>query len=632
MKKVSIQVTGKKQGLIHPNLFAHNLEHTRSCIAGGLSAQMLRNRKFAGKSACASGEAAEWYRIGANDVFLTLNRFDPYVRHYRTDPQERRNELNTQTIQNPVAGQEAGVGQERIYLQKGLSYEVRSVLKGRGDSDIACCVRLISGCGRRVYWQGKISLPQNEWHTSRFTFTAPMEDTQARFEVVFTDRGEVNIGVVSLMPANNFRGLRPDVIGQLREIGATVLRWPGGNFAGEYRWKDGLLDVDMRGAQRSFREIETHPHTHGFDFHEMNIDDFVAVCREVGAEPYVTINLAWDSPEECAEFVEYCNGAANSEWGSVRAERGYPDPYNIVFWSLGNEFGLGHMEGPNTPEAYTEKAHACARAMHEKDPRLVLFASGSYNPEFDYTPWLEKSLPGLSDEIEYISYHNYVPRLFEGGIDFVTEDGLRKSYDTITNAPAKCLESLWALRDALSQGGERERAVKISYDEWNLYFAWYHDPGTMEGLYTGLMLEMFCKNYQALNMPMVMYFQPINEGAILVSPYASELTANGQIFSLMKDHAGQQLVESSSSCEQVHCLASLNEKTGEVVVTLINKSYDEECDLTLEGENHIYGVQTYTAEALTHGSRFTVRKSNKGSKSFQLPARTIVQFLLRAED
>lgn len=627
MKQVSVHVTQKQQGEIHPHLFAHNLEHTRSCIAGGLSAQMLRNRKFAGKSACASGEAAEWYRIGGKSVYLGLNRYDAYVRHYVVNPRERRNELNAQTIQNPVAGQEAGVGQGALFLKQGVGYEVRAVLKGRAQEPIRCTVRLVSGCGRCIYWQAQIALPNNEWHASTFTFTAPADDTQARFEVVFADRGEVNVGVVSLMPADNFRGLRADVIEQLKEIGASVLRWPGGNFAGEYRWKDGLLDVDMRGALKSFREIETQPHTHGFDFHEMNIDDFIAVCREVGAKPYVTINLAWDSPQDCAEFVEYCNGSPDSEWGGIRASRGYPEPYDVIFWSLGNEFGLGHMEGPNTPEAYTQKANACAKAMHEKDPRLVLFASGSYNPEFNYAPWLEKSLPGLSDEIEYISYHNYVPRLFEGGVDFVTDEGLRQSYETITNAADKCLDSLWELRNAMNKGCERERAIKISYDEWNLYFAWYHDPGTMEGLYTGLMLEMFCKNYQALNMPMVMYFQPINEGAILVKPYCSELTANGQIFALMKAHAGQQRVEAWTSCESLHCLASMDGE--QTLVTLINKSYDEACILSLPEGKTAYAAKLYAAKDLMHGSRFEISELDFGNAMLEMPARSILQFKMK---
>lgn len=628
MKHVSVRVSDETQGVIHPNLFAHNLEHTRACIAGGLSAQMLRNRKFAGKSACASGEAAEWYRIGSRQVYLGLNRFDAYVRHHRKES-VRRNEANAQTIQNPIAGQEAGIGQDGLYIKRDVRYEARAVLKGRAQTGIVCTVRMVSGCGRRIYWQEQIPLPQNEWHCARFVFTAPADDMNARFEVVFTDCGEVNVGAVSLMPEANFRGLRPDVIMRLREIGATVLRWPGGNFAGEYRWKDGLMDVDMRAAQRSFREIETHPYTHGFDFHEMNIDDFIAVCREVGAKPYVTINLAWDSPEECAEFVEYCNGSPDSQWGALRASRGYPEPYNVLYWSLGNEFGLGHMEGPNTPEAYTEKAHACAKAMHEKDPRLVLFASGSYNPEFDYEPWLKKSLPGLDDEVEYISYHNYMPRLFEGGIDFVTPEGLQRSYEAITGAPKKCLESLWALRNAMNRGGERERSVKISYDEWNLYFAWYHDPCTIEGLYTGLMLEMLCKNYQELNMPMAMYFQPVNEGAILVSPYGSELTANGQVFALMKGHAGQTLLKSDTACEQVSCLASLDENTGEKLVTLINTAYAEPYALELQANGHLCGAQAYEAKDLLHGSRFEIDNPTFADGLLILPARSIVQFVLK---
>lgn len=83
------------------------------------------------------------------------------------------------------------------------------------------------------------------------------------------------------MPRNNFRGMRPDVVNLLREMGVKLLRWPGGNFAGEYNWKDGLLPVDMRAPLESYMGLETQPHSLGYDFNEINTDDFVALCKRL---------------------------------------------------------------------------------------------------------------------------------------------------------------------------------------------------------------------------------------------------------------------------------------------------------------------------------------------------------------
>lgn len=141
--------------------------------------------------------------------------------------------------------------------------------------------------------------------------------------ITFAKRGCIHIGCVSLMNKDNFRGMRRDVIDAMKEIGIRVLRWPGGNFAGEYCWFDGLLPVDERAPFESCMALETQPHTLGYDFHEINTDDFIALCREIDAEPYITVNLAWNTPEENAAWVEYCNGDLSTEYGRLRAERGH---------------------------------------------------------------------------------------------------------------------------------------------------------------------------------------------------------------------------------------------------------------------------------------------------------------------
>jgi hypothetical protein len=102
---------------------------------------------------------------------------------------------------------------------------------------------------------------------------------------------------------------------------------------------------------------------------------------------------------------------------------------------------------------------------------------------------------------------------------------------------ARCaiLEMVKGLRAALNAAGPA-RPNANSFDEWNVWYAWYRKPGVAEGIYTARMLNMFCRETYAQNMPVCCYFEPVNEGALLVHPWETALTANGQVFSAFRAH------------------------------------------------------------------------------------------------
>ena len=326
---------------ISPFLFGDNLEHTRACVNGGISAQMLKNRKFVGKPG-RYGCALDWFRIG-NQSYLTFG--NPYTCHYEGYKMNRAHECNAQVVTNYQNNTTAGIGQKNIFLRANEKYDFGIVAKAFEDTTVT--VRLVSSLGV-IYCQHQFLIRSGDFSSYQTVLIPDTSDADAVLEIFFTTQGTIYIGAVSLMPTNNIRGMRPDVIEKMKEIGIKLLRWPGGNFAGEYSWKDGLLPRDKRAPFQSYLGLETQPHTHGYDFHEINTDDFVALCREIGAEPFITINPAWDTPEESAQWVEYCNGSKDTPYGALRAKNGHSEPYNVQFWSLGNEFGYGHMEGPNS--------------------------------------------------------------------------------------------------------------------------------------------------------------------------------------------------------------------------------------------------------------------------------------------
>lgn len=465
-------------------IFGHNLEHTRACIYGGLSAQILRNRKFAGKPSGSDGCAAEWIPIGAEHTLYVLDSDNgpqtsvAYTHHKEigkemmgTGKMNRRNECQALDVQLLKENHICGIRQEKLDL-RACEYKLRIIAKTSElvEIRVALMENGIEDTNGSTY---SFTLHPGNWQKENFSIHIPKAGMYS-LSITFSKRARVTFGVLSMLPFDHFHGMRRDVIECMKEIGISMLRWPGGNFAGEYRWQDGLLDADERAPLEAYMENETQPYTNGYDYNEVGIDEFIALCREIGAEPFLTINLANASPEENAAWVEYCNGADDTRYGKLRAQRGHKDAYQVRYWSLGNEMGYGHMEGPMTPGQYVMLARRQMRAMLDVSPDLQLFSSGPYPSE----EWGTKSAKELAENVK------------------------------------------------------------------NCWYAWYRPSSAAEGLYAAGMLQLFLNESNAMDMPVCCYFQPISEGAIEIKGNNCRLTATGQVFSMLKAHCGGSLCPS----------------------------------------------------------------------------------------
>ena len=602
-----------------PYIFGHNLEHTRSAVNGGLSAQMLKNRKFAGKPQPNQGICMHWNPIGERVLFVKSDG-EAYTKHICLPNMHRGNERSAQVIQNLIEGQTAGMSQGNIALEGGRTYELRTVT--RVSKPVSLKVELSSLSGNEVYASHVLSLaPADDWVTSIFELMPSATDARACIRYTFTEQAELLFGALSLMPKDNFHGMRRDVVGLLKKIGPRLIRWPGGNFAGEYRWKDGLLPPDQRAPLQAFTEIESQPHNDGYDYHEINTDDFIALCREVGAEPMVTINLAWQSAEESAQWVEYCNGAADTEYGKLRAERGHPEPYNVHFWSLGNEMGYGHMEGPDNPKSYTEYALRHADAMLAVTPSLKLFASGPY-PNDD---WAANSAAAMSDKVKYISLHQYL--LPPGGVHYASPEAARKTYEGTVQNVFAVREHAQRMRSSLDKTGKQ---LHISFDEWNQWYSWYRPSCVSEGIFTARVIHFMLNESNAMDIPVFCYFQPVGEGAIIVTPTGSRLTANGQVFALMKAHQDGRVCRVSAN-DDLSTAATL--KDGVLSITLINERYDEARPFSFALKGKVQEAVVYTSDDVLPFSTFSsspleVKADRKGIRTV-LPPHSVALLRIR---
>ena len=550
VQPLTIEPKGGLGTVVSPYLFGENLEHTRSDIFMGLSAQMLRNRKFAGKPMACSGHPMEWYPIGEKTFFAQC---EPYARHYADFYHMRRSlEGSGQRIVN-IYGGESGIGQHEIPVFEGKEYEFRIVAKAAQPIELRAA--LTDRGGGRVYAEGKVMISGEEWTAYALRLKACETDPDGDLRITFEDEGCLSVGAVSLMPSGHFRGMRRDVIEKLREMGVRLLRWPGGNFAGEYCWADGLLPADMRAPFESYLRLETQPHSLGYDYHEINTDDFIALCREIGAEPFITINPTWNTPEENAAWVEYCNGGPETKYGAMRAERGYEAPYNVQFWSLGNEFGYGHMEGSNTPYDYSRIARSNAEKMLEVSQRLSLCTSGPY-PHGESREWAEHAAKPLAHLAQLVSLHYYAP-----SPTYTDPALLKKEYCDCLASVETARSFIHTLRSMLSD------SLKISFDEWNTWYAWYRPSSIFDGLFTALMLHMFIEEAEPSGIALVCHFEAVNEGMMRVLPDKTELTASGQAYAMMQRHAGGRLLHAAAD-------SAATMKEGVLTVTAVNPSYD----------------------------------------------------------
>ncbi len=610
--KKTIRIDVGDTAALSPYIFGHNLEHTRAAVGGGLSAQMLRNRKFCGKpSPC--GIAAEWEGIGDRAFFRpggeNPESGERYTRHIGCEAMHRMNELTSMSVQN-VHGGVCGLRQTGLRIEGGRAYELRIAAKSR--LPVRLTAALTDRRGGRVYAETSFDLLPGDWQVLHAVLTPSSADYEAGVGFTFTEKTRVLFGAVSLMPTDHFHGMRRDVVECLRQIAPTVIRWPGGNFAGEYRWMDGLLPADRRGPLQSCTEIETQPYAHGYDNHEIGTDEFIALCREVGAEPFLTINPVWCTPEESARWVEYCNGAADTEYGAKRAENGSKEPYHVRFWSLGNEMGYGHMEGPRTADDYAKLAQRHADAMLAADPGIELFSSGPYPNDV----WAEKSAGTLFPKAKYVSLHHYSNALLN-----YTEDEIEETYYAVVNSVHEHAEKIVRMRESLDRFSPESR---ISFDEWNFWYAWYRPSCVAEGVFTAKMLHMLMHYSDRYSMPFSTFFQPVNEGAIDVTPEGARLTADGQMFAAARGHHGGRRCRIDGADAFT---AAATVKNGAVYVTVVNDSFDRERDFVIAGPAGKAEGVVYTAEDVAPPSFFEVKPlaiaSDESGYSVSLPPHSV---------
>jgi alpha-N-arabinofuranosidase len=222
------------------------------------------------------------------------------------------------------------------------------------------------------------------------------------FAVSITGDRRISLDMIRLFPADAVEGyFDPEVIKAAKEMNFSLIRW-GGNFMSTYHWEDGVGPQDKRPTllDRAWG---------GMEYNDFGTDEFMSLCRLVGAQPMICMNLGSGTKEEARKWVEYVNGAPATPQGARRAANGHRDPYPPTIWELGNELWGDDQVGWQTPTSNAARYLEFYPVVRKQAlPGATLVSCG---PGADFTPaWTEALIKQAGKDMSYLSIH-YVVRL-----------------------------------------------------------------------------------------------------------------------------------------------------------------------------------------------------------------------------
>jgi len=382
---VSIEVDATAvTGKVSPYVFGQNIEHEHGTISGGeqnlgdahglhsggLWAEMLRDRKFEEGDLDGEGVANAWVpeeRV-TNHCWELIEGRGKNDRYW-IDHQEYYGGGASQAVE--VHGEShASIYQVGLHFSKGRDYTFYVYLKRRGSGSAWVEFERL---GRPAYARQDFPQVADDWERYTADFTAPEDTDSGRLRIGVQGNGVFWIDSASLMPGDNYHGMRRDVIEALKPLAVPIIRYPGGCFADVYHWKDGIGPRDRRPERWSSMWHEWEPNDFG-------IDEFMDFAQQLGSEAHITTNYLSGTPKEAGEWAEYANSSKETPFGSLRAKNGHAAPYGIKLWAVGNEAQAlcsdEYFEA-NKIEDYVQRFHAYRAAIQKADASARVMAVGA---------------------------------------------------------------------------------------------------------------------------------------------------------------------------------------------------------------------------------------------------------------
>lgn len=397
-------------------------------------------------------------------------------------------------------------------------------------------------------------------------------------------------------PIPNTNGIRNDVVEALKRIRIPVLRWPGGCFADEYHWKDGIGKRENRK-----RMINTHwggvVENNHFGTHE-----FMELCAQLGCEPYINGNVGSGTVQEMAEWVEYLTFGGESPMSALRAENGRQEPWSVAYFGVGNEnWGCG---GNMRPEYYADLYRRYQTYVRNYgDNRIHRIACGPNAGDYNWMDVLMREAARFMDSIT-LHYYTVPGNWAQKG----AATGFNEQEWFVTMEKALHMEELVARHSAIMDKYDPEKRVGLIVDEWGTWFD--VEPGTNPGflyqqnslrdaLVAGLTLNIFNRHSDRVRMANIAQTVNVLQAVILTEGEKMVLTPTYHVFDMYKVHQDAELLDLNLSSgtysafgreiPEVSASAS-RDANGRIHISLCNLNHASSSSVSID----LRGLQTST--------------------------------------
>jgi alpha-L-arabinofuranosidase len=437
------------------------------------------------------------------------------------------------------------------------------------------------------------------------------------------------VGENSKIP--NINGIRKDLVDEMRQIKAPVVRYPGGCFADSYDWRDGVGPADKRPRRTNFwNEAETSasPAIHRFESNQFGTDEFMRFCKAIGCQPYLAANVRSLPAEVFYRWVEYCNSPPGSTTLSeARAAAGSTEPYDVRYWGVGNEsWGCG---GNFTAQEYAVEFRRYTTWLPRYGQSLSLIASG---PNSDDWQWTRRFFEEISRKDKELfssifgwALHYYSWNLSQGHTeDWDAGKGDALKFEAVDwyeilrqgNRLESLIEGHWQAMGEFDPAHQ----VKLVVDEWG---PWYRPgsqltpnnfleqtPTLRDAVFSAMTLDMFNRHPEKITLASPAQLINCLNSLYLAHEDKFCVTPVGHVFGMYSAHQGSQAVRTIVSTSNVHYVrdgksasfwglqgsASLQGK--DLTLTLVNPSVSEirETEIVIRGATIKSGAVT----TLTH--------------------------------
>ncbi len=399
--------------------------------------------------------------------------------------------------------------------------------------------------------------------------------------------GGVWVGTHSKIP--NTRGIRNDVVDALRKIQIPVIRWPGGCFADQYHWMDGIGPRKQRPAT-----INT---TWGgvVEDNQFGTHEFLDFCSQIGAAPYISGNVGSGSVGELAQWIEYMTATTNSVMSNLRRQNGRKEPWKIPFVGIGNEsWGCG---GDMTPDFYSDNFRRYNEFVKDyPGNKIYRIASGSNG---DDTNWTEVLMRNVGTRMNGLSLHYYtLPTGNWSHKGSATEFNEAEWFATLNGALH--MDDLVTRHSAIMDRFDPQKKVGLIVDEWGV---WYDaEPGTNPGflyqqntlrdaLAAGATLNIFNRHCDRVKMACIAQLANVLQAMVLTDNDKMTVTPSYWVFEMYTVHHDARLLPSELQSADYDfngrkipavSVSASRDRAGKIHVTLCNLDPNRAAEVTCD--------------------------------------------------